>query len=173
MARIEVVEEGAVGAPAELVYRCIADHEQHQRFLPPAFSDFRIEEGGDGAGTVTSFKVRAGGGTRAFRMRVEEPEPGRVLTESDTHSDLVTTWTVTPEGERACRVEIRTAWTADGAVGVLERLFAPRAMRALYAEELDRLDDYARSRTEPPDGRTQSPDDAAQPPDGRTQPPDE
>ena len=145
MARIDVVEEGTVGAPADLVYGCIADHEQHQRFLPPAFLDFRIEEGGVGAGTVTTFKVKAGGGTRAFRMRVEEPEPGRVMTESDTNSDLVTTWTVTPEDGES-RVRIETTWEATGLVGFFERLLAPRAMRALYAEELDRLDDYARSR---------------------------
>lgn len=144
MARIDVVEEGVVGAPPEVVYRCIADHEQHQRFLPPAFSDFEIESGGVGAGTVTSFKVKAGGGSRSFHMRVEEPEPGHVMTESDSNSDLVTTWTVTPENGGS-RVRIATTWEATGVVGFFERLLAPRAMRALYAEELDRLDDYARS----------------------------
>jgi ribosome-associated toxin RatA of RatAB toxin-antitoxin module len=145
MAKIEVVEESTVGAPADVVYRCIADHEQHREFLPPAFSDFEIESGGVGAGTVTSFKVKTGGGSRSFRMRVEEPEPGRVMTESDMESDLVTTWTVTPDGE-ACRVRIATIWEAKGIVGFLERLMAPRAMRNLYAEELELLDAYARER---------------------------
>jgi uncharacterized protein YndB with AHSA1/START domain len=147
MARIDVVEERRVGAPAELVYRCISDHEQHQRFLPPAFSDFAVESGGVGAGTITRFKVKAGGRSRAFRMKVDEPEPGRVLTESDTESTLVTTWTVTPEGDSACRVEIATAWEGAGGVGgFFERLFAPRVMRGIYAEELERLDAYARER---------------------------
>jgi uncharacterized protein YndB with AHSA1/START domain len=145
MAKIDVVEEGKVGAPPDVVYRCIADHEQHQRFLPPAFSDFEIEAGGVGAGTVTTFKVKAGGGTRAFRMRVDEPEPGRVMTESDANSDLVTTWTVTPEDDGS-RVRIATSWEGDGVVGFFERLLAPRAMRRLYAEELDLLDTYARER---------------------------
>jgi uncharacterized protein YndB with AHSA1/START domain len=145
MARIDVVEEGRVGAPPDVVYRCIADHEQHQRFLPPAFSDFKIEEGGVGAGTVTTFRVKTAGGSRAFRMRVDEPEPGRVMTESDANSDLVTTWTVTPE-DGASRVEIATTWEATGVVGFFERLLAPRAMRGLYAEELDLLDTYARER---------------------------
>jgi hypothetical protein len=143
MARIDVVEEGRVGAPADVVYRCIADHEKHQGFLPPAFSDFKVEAGGVGAGTVTSFKVKAGGGTRDFRMSVEEPEPGRVMTESDADTDLVTTWTVTPE-DGGSRVEIATTWTASGVVGFFERLLAPRAMRRLYAEELVLLDGYAR-----------------------------
>jgi ribosome-associated toxin RatA of RatAB toxin-antitoxin module len=148
MARINVSEEHQVGAPAEAVYGYIADHEQHERFLPPNFSDFKIEAGGVGAGTITTFKVKAGGGTRTFRMRVEEPEPGRVMTESDMDSDLVTTWTVTPDGD-ACRVAIATTWTADGVVGFFERLLAPRAMRRLYADELELLDAYARERSDP------------------------
>ena len=45
----------------EQVYSYLADMNLHQRFLPPAFSDFKIEQGGVGAGTVTSFKVTAGG----------------------------------------------------------------------------------------------------------------
>lgn len=145
MANIHVSEDRKIGAPAEAVYSYIADHEQHQRFLPPAFSDFKIESGGVGAGTVTTFKVKAGGGTRGFRMRVEEPEPGRVLTESDTKTDLVTRWTVTPEGG-GCKVEISTSWEADGVVGFFERLLAPRTMRRIYAEELQLLDAYARER---------------------------
>jgi len=39
-----------------------------------------------GAGTVHSFKMTAGGRARDFRMRVAEPDPGRVLTESDERS---------------------------------------------------------------------------------------
>jgi hypothetical protein len=80
-------------------------------------------------------------------MHVEEPEPGRVMTESDADSDLVTTWTVTPDGD-ASRVEIATAWSAGGLPGFFERLLAPRAMRRLYADELERLDEYARQRAQ-------------------------
>jgi uncharacterized protein YndB with AHSA1/START domain len=145
VAKIHVSEDRKIGAPAEAVYSYIADHEQHKRFLPPAFSEFKIESGGVGAGTVTSFKVKAGGGTRAFRMRVEEPEPGRVLTESDTKTGLVTRWTVRPERD-ACNVEISTSWEAGGVVGFFERLIAPRPMRRIYAEELQLLDAYARKR---------------------------
>jgi uncharacterized protein YndB with AHSA1/START domain len=145
MTELHVTAERLVGAPAEHVYRCIADFRTHHpRFLPPAFSDFRVEEGGVGAGTVTSFRVTAGGRSRAYRMRVDEPEPGRVLTESDTQSSLVTRFTVTPEGPGS-RVRIDTRWQGAGGVGgFFERLFAPRVLRRLYADELDRLDRYAR-----------------------------
>ena len=36
--------------------------DHHPRFLPPAFSDFQVESGGVGAGTVTRFKIRPAGG---------------------------------------------------------------------------------------------------------------
>jgi hypothetical protein len=77
-------------------------------------------------------------------MSVAEPEPGRVLTESDTNSSLVTTWTVTPQNGSA-HVRIATAWKGAGGIGgFFERLFAPRVMRGLYLDELDRLNTYAR-----------------------------
>jgi len=85
VARIAVSAEGTVEAPADTVYRYIAEmREHHPRFLPPAFSDFRVESGGVGAGTILRYKLTAGGRTRAYRTKIAEPEPGRVLTESDT-----------------------------------------------------------------------------------------
>ena len=110
MAEMRVRAEGPIAAPAEQVYRYIADYqEHHHRFLPPAFSDFQVERGGVGAGTMIRFRLSAGGRSRAYRMQVAEPAPGRVLTESDTDSSLVTTFTVTPDGDRS-RVRIETAW---------------------------------------------------------------
>ena len=145
MAKIVVSAERPVEAPADAVYRYLADmRDHHPRFLPPAFSDYRVESGGVGAGTVTRFKVTAGGRTREYRMRVEEPEPGRVLTESDTGSSLVTTTTVSPR-DGASLVQISTAWDGAGGIGgVFERMFAPRVMQAIYADGLERLNAYAR-----------------------------
>jgi hypothetical protein len=145
MARNVVSAEGTVGAPADTVYRYLADMRgHHPRFLPPAFSDFQVESGGAGAGTVTRFKITAGGRTREYRMKVDEPEPGRVLTESDLNSTAVTTFTVSPRGG-ASLVRISTAWDGAGGIGGLfERMFAPRVLRAIYTDELKRLDAYAR-----------------------------
>ena len=146
MSELRVVAERAVGAPADLVYRLIADYDRHHpRFLPPAFSQFRVEAGGVGAGTVHSFWMTVGGRARSFRMRVAEPEPGRVLTESDERSSTVTTWVVTPDGP-GCQVRLETRWQGAGGIGgFFERLFAPRVLRRLYAEEQERLDRYARA----------------------------
>lgn len=138
-----------MNAPADAVFGYIRDmREHHPKFLPPAFSDFHVESGGVGAGTVARFKVTAGGRTREYQMTVDEPEPGRVLRESDNNSSLITKYTVTPrEGDQgaASQVEISTSWQGAGGIGgFFERTFAPRAMRAIYEDELQRLDSYAR-----------------------------
>ncbi|HEX4362944.1 MAG TPA: SRPBCC family protein [Solirubrobacteraceae bacterium] len=145
MGRIIVVQEGAIGASAELTYGLIADDAHHVNFLPDGISDFQVVEGGVGAGTVHRFKVTAGGRERDYLMRVDEPEPGRVITETDQNSSLVTSFTVAPTGE-TCSVKIETQWNGAGGIGgFFERTFAPKVMRKMYADELSRLDAYARS----------------------------
>ena len=145
MAEIYVAAERRIGAPAARVYEYIRDYrEHHPRFLPPNFSDFRVEQGGVGAGTVFTVTSTSARRTRRFRMAVTEPEPGRVLVESDQLSSIVTHFTVTPDGEH-CRAKIETRWQgARGISGFFERLFAPRVLRRIYADELERLDRYAR-----------------------------
>jgi uncharacterized protein YndB with AHSA1/START domain len=143
MAKVEASAERTIDAPAGQVYGYLADMHQHPRFLPPAFSDFKVEEGGVGAGTVTSFAVTAGGRTRNYRMRIAEPEPGRTLVESDANSSLVNAFTVEPQGDKSL-VRISTSW--DGAAGIggfFERTFAPRALRRMFLDELERLNAYA------------------------------
>src|SRR5262249_42643288 len=83
-------------------------------FLPPAFSDFRVESGGVGAGTVTRFKVTAGGRTREYRMQVAEPEPGRGMAEARTRSSKGTTTTGSPRG-RGGFVRDAFGWERRGA----------------------------------------------------------
>ena len=79
-------------------------------------------------------------------MQLTEPEPGRVLTESDLNSSLVTTFTVERRGSGSL-VKITTGWQGAGGIGgFFERLFAPRVMRRIYLDELERLDGYARRR---------------------------
>lgn len=144
MVRIRAAAARPIAAPAEQVYRYIADfREHHPRWLPPAFSDFQVEQGGVGAGTVASFRLTLGGRSQRFRTRVQEPAPGHVLTESDAEAGTVTTFMVTPDGEH-CQVRIETVWQASGLRGLVDRLLAPWVLRRLYSDELARLDRYAR-----------------------------
>ena len=140
MGKVQASAEGPVHAPAPVVYGYLADMRQHHpKFLPPAFSGFEVESGGTGAGTIIRFTLTAGGRTRQVRSEVAEPDPGRVLTESDTNSSAVTTFTVIP-GADDCTVRIATEWNgASGIGGFFERTFAPRALVKIYDEFLGRL----------------------------------
>lgn len=47
MSEIRIQAERLLDAPAPVVYRCLADYQNHHdRFLPPAFSEYRVEHGG-------------------------------------------------------------------------------------------------------------------------------
>jgi uncharacterized protein YndB with AHSA1/START domain len=146
MAHIVVASaERTVAAPADEVYRHLADMQLHSRFLPPPFYDFQVEEGGVGAGSVVRFKIDFAGGVRELRMQVTAPESGRTLVQTDTNgSGLVRTFTVTPRGGQAL-VNITSRFDGEtGVAGFVERIIAPRRLHRVYAKELARLDAHAR-----------------------------
>ena len=145
MRDIRVSSERLIDAPADVVYHCIADYREHHRpegFLPAVFSDFAVQHGGVGDGTVISFKMRLGGRTTAVTQRITEPQPGRVLAE--TGGGAQTTFTVEPEGQR-CRVRFETVLKANGFQRLIMSLLAPRLLMPVYADELERLERHAQS----------------------------
>jgi Polyketide cyclase / dehydrase and lipid transport len=145
MSKLYFSAERLIDAPADVVYQCIADYQHHHRpggFLPPAFHDMHILHGGVGAGTRFRLSVTLAGRTNTMTPEVTEPEPGRVLVESDDR--VRTAFTVEPVGQR-CRVRFDTVMHASGLGAILNRLLAPRLMRPLYDDELVRLERYARA----------------------------
>lgn len=148
MSTIRISADADIDAPADRIYRILSNYrEHHPRILPPAFTDFTVDEGGIGAGTVMRFNMTTAGRTQAARHRVEEPDPGRVLREIDLDRDMQTTFTVTPNGSGS-NVAISTVWNEGGPMGYTMRLLAPRLLRPIYREELDRLERYARDHPE-------------------------
>jgi hypothetical protein len=149
MGEIQVTAEGPVNAPPDVVYNCLRDYKSHHpHFLPPAFTNFALEEGGIGAGTKFRVDITAAGRSRQYHMRVDEPEPGRVMTESDTNSSMVTRFTVIPVDSRS-RVRMDTTWEGAGGIGgFFERLFAPRFLRKVMQEEIALLDKHAAAQAE-------------------------
>jgi len=143
MAQVFAQTERLVAASPQRVYAFLADYRNNRpRILPPEyFRDYRVEQGGDGAGTVISYQLRAGGRDRPYRMRVEKPAEGGVLLEWDLESSLVTTWTLTPaEGEEYTLVGLMSRWDGAGGIGgFFERMFAPRALRRVYDDVLEKL----------------------------------
>lgn len=136
--RVEASRE--IAAPAERVWGILADYrEGHPKILPSRyFQDVVVVEGGIGAGTVVAFRMRLLGQTQVYRMAVTEPEPGRVLRETDTNSGVATTFIVDPlDPGQSVRVTFATElWSRGGPLGALERFLARTALRRVYAEEL-------------------------------------
>ncbi len=137
--------ERRMDIPADVAYHCLADYREHHNpdgFLPPAFTAFEVHRGGVGAGTEASWSVELGGRVRRMTATITEPEPGRRLVE--TGSGVVTTFTVAPSGS-GCVVRFDSVFDEPGLGGLLLRLFAGRIVGPLYADELGRLEAYARN----------------------------
>ena len=131
-----------VGAASDVVYGIIADYRKgHPQILPRQYFEWlEVEQGGRGEGTVIRFQMRVLGQTRVLRAFVTEPEPGRVLVETDTGGvGPVTTFTVEPEGTGS-EVTISTVLTSSrGLLGVAERFVLRRLLRRIYTRELEQL----------------------------------
>jgi Polyketide cyclase / dehydrase and lipid transport len=152
MALLHASAERTIPAPAAAVYDLLSDYRNgHPRILPPAFSNFSVLHGGVGTGTIIRFTLTVGGRAQEIEARVDEPEPGRVLTETSPHKGAVTRFTVIPSGSQS-RLQIETTWEpSSGIAGLIERLVAPRLFRKLYAEELDLIERWAIERTSAPE----------------------
>ena len=145
MRTVSVEAEAVIDAPPDRVYRIIADYRNHHgKILPAALTDFVVEEGGVGAGTVIRFKAKLMGRTQAARQRVEEPEPGRVLSEHDLGRDLVTTFTVTPSNG-GTGLRIASTLQTGGLQGFVESLVLPRILSPMYREEIANIEHYAKA----------------------------
>ena len=144
MPLLHVSAERTIPAPANAVYALLADYRNgHPRFLPPAFSDLTVLRGGIGAGTEIRFAPDLAGRRDEIEARVDEPEAGRVLSETYPEKSAVTRFTVDPVGDRS-RVRIETTWKSSrGLAGPIERLVASRLFRKLYAQELDLIECWA------------------------------
>jgi hypothetical protein len=152
MPRHQVSAEAVVDAPAGRAYAVIADYRDgHPHILPrPPFVSLDVEQGGTGAGTVIRFQMRILGRVRTFRAAITEPEPGRVLAETDLDTGTLTTFTVVPvEDGRKSRVIITTdIGIRGGLLGRLERLLVTRLLRPVYQREIEQLGAVASQRAE-------------------------
>ena len=129
-----------VPAPPDRVYSILADYRDgHPKILPRQFSGMMVEQGGVGAGTVIRFKLRVLGRDQTFRAAITEPQPGRVLVETDLDANgAVTTFTVEPgpTGEQS-RITITTELPVrSGFLGIIEGFLATRLLRPIYIREL-------------------------------------
>lgn len=150
-----VVKEAADlnAAPAE-VYALISDYKVgHPSILPkPFFGELIVEEGGQGAGTVIRFTMHIMGKEYRYHQTVSEPEPGRLLQETDLDQDLNSTFLFEPlnQGQQT-RLTITTTLKASGGLkGLVEKAVFPMTLRPIYKKELqliaERLAERAQAR---------------------------
>jgi hypothetical protein len=143
---VEVSE--LIDSRPEVLYAIFADYlESHPAILPkPYFTALTVEQGGIGAGTVVQVHMAVMGVKKAYHLVVSEPEPGRVLVETDEAAGVVTTFTIEPlNGGNKSRVTITTdSRPSPGIAGVIEKVLNPPISRRIYKQELRQLADYAR-----------------------------
>ena len=138
-----------IHAPAKLVYDILADYRGgHPLILPENyFVSLDVEKGGVGAGTIISFQMRIFGKMQSFRAAITEPEPGRVLVESDLDGAGSTTSFIVDARDQSasCDVTIATEGRTErgGLLGVLERFLTISFLQRIYRAELKLLSELA------------------------------
>jgi uncharacterized protein YndB with AHSA1/START domain len=142
MSEVVATAERMVRAPAERVFAALADYEEMRpRIVTEKFRDYRVETGGDGAGTRVSWRFAATKSRVREQVMVVTQPTENTLVESDANSSLVTMWTVLATDAGHSTVRVRTSWQgAAGIGGFFERTFAPKGLRRVYDQMLERLD---------------------------------
>ena len=136
-----------IDARPEAIYNVLSDYRVgHQAILPrPVFQEMTVEQGGKGAGTVIRLRMQMYGQTFHYHHMISEPQPGRVLMETDLETGQYTTFTLEPLGNGQTRVTIASEFPIKpGLSGFIERLMQPSVVRRLYLQELRKLADYVR-----------------------------
>lgn len=147
---IYVEASDIISASPEDIYAVISDyHVGHPAIVPkPYFSDLIVEKGGRGAGTIFRGTVTVSGRVTRLHSVVSEPDPGRMLIETDIETGQNTTFIIEPLSEgRRSRVTISSEFPRPaGFIGLLTALMLPPITRKMYRQELRQLADYVRSK---------------------------
>ncbi|MCK6580411.1 MAG: SRPBCC family protein [Anaerolineae bacterium] len=150
MSIIRAQYDAVIDAPPEAIYAILRDYQGgHAAILPkPYFADLKILKGGVGAGTETLLTMKVNGRTMTYRQRITEPQPGRVIQETEINTGQWSRFTLEPlDGGRRTRVTISAEQPASpGVMGLLERLFAPGVQWKIFSEELALLAEYIKTK---------------------------
>lgn len=150
MSQIHVAVARVIAARPETIYAVISDYRVgHPAILPKRyFTDYAVEQGGQGAGTAVRVTLKAFGSVNRFRLEVSEPEPGRVLAERDVDGGAATTFTLEPlAGGQQTNVTIATDFPGrSGLAGGVEKWIKSWVTQRIYAAELEQLAGYVRGR---------------------------
>lgn len=143
----EIAASKLIDVPAKRVYNILADYQHgHPLILPkPYFVSLQVEQGGVGADTIVKFQMKVLGRVHDFRAVVSEPEPERVLVETNEGTGVVTKFIVDPRNSgKSAHVTISTTTPVrDGWAGKVEGWLTKQLLYPIYVKELEQLTEVA------------------------------
>src|ERR1700710_1805555 len=139
MGQVSAARSVLIDATPEKVLTAVADYTTvRPKILSAHYLDYQVLEGGQGAGTVASWKLQATK-SRSRNVQANVDVAGHTVIEKDANSSMVTNWTVAPAGPGSS-VTVKTSWTGAGGVkGFFERTFAPLGLKKIQGEVLSNL----------------------------------
>lgn len=139
MGQVSASSTVLIDADPAAVLAAVADYQSvRPKILSEHYRDYRVLEGGQGAGTVATWKLQATE-SRVRDVKASVDVAGHTVIEKDANSTLVTNYTVAPAGPGSS-VTVKTSWTGAGGVkGFFEKTFAPLGLKKIQAEVLANL----------------------------------
>lgn len=139
MGQVSASSSVTVPADPQRVLAAVADYDTvRPRILSAHYRDYSVLEGGKGTGTVAEWILQATE-SRQRNVHAVVTVADSTVTEKDSNSSLVTTWTVTPDGTGST-VTLSSTWTGAGGIkGIFEGIFAPLGLKKIQAEVLENL----------------------------------
>ncbi|MGB3695929.1 MAG: SRPBCC family protein [Gordonia sp. (in: high G+C Gram-positive bacteria)] len=139
MGQVTATTSLSINAAPEAVSAALADYATvRESLLPANFRDYRVDAGGQGAGTVVHWILQATE-SRQRDVLADVTVSGDTITETDRNSTMVTTYRVTAAGAGS-QVETTTTWKGAGGIGgFFERTFAPKGLNRIQTELLTNL----------------------------------
>jgi len=139
MGQVTATTELVVPATPEQALAAIGDYATvRPAILPEQYTDYAVQEGGVGDGTVATWRLHAT--EKRVRHVVADVTTGPdSVTETDRNSSMVTLFRVVPTGS-CSTVTVTTTWQGAGGIGgFFERTFAPKGLNRIHGELLSNL----------------------------------
>ncbi|CAM3902769.1 SRPBCC family protein [Mycobacterium frederiksbergense] len=139
MGQVSASSTVLIDAAPEAVLAAVADYQTvRPKILSSHYSNYSVLQGGQGAGTVVTWKLQATE-SRSRDVKASVDVAGKTVIEKDANSTLVTNWTVAPAGTGST-VTVKTSWNGAGGIkGFFEKTFAPLGLRKIQDEVLGNL----------------------------------
>ena len=139
MGHVSAASTILINADPTAVLSAVGDYQTvRPKILSSHYRDYQVLEGGQGQGTVASWKLQATK-SRVRDVRANVDVAGHAVIEKDANSTMITNWTVAPAGPGSS-VTVTTTWAgASGVKGFFEKTFAPLGLRRIQAEVLANL----------------------------------